>query len=193
MVAALEKPSVGDVVQNTGLRTARRMAPTPSAPAPAPTPGRPAGVTPKLTPTAPLAVESENDRFARRVVELTNVERVAAGVGAVTALPELVQAAMIHVEDQRNKQCASGILTHVGTDGSRGVDRILRTGLDISRWGENIACGHTSPEAVVQGWMNSPTHRANLLDGRLTHIGIGIGQSDITGLNYWVQEFATLR
>ena len=191
MVAALEKPSVGDVIHNTGLQTARRFGPTPSAPAP--TPPRTAGATPKLTPPAPLAVESENERFARRVVELTNVERAAAGVGSVAPIPELVTAAMIHVADQRNKQCASGILTHVGTDGSRGVDRILRTGLDISRWGENIACGHTSPEAVVRGWMNSPTHRANLLDGRLTHIGIGIGQSDITGLNYWVQEFATLR
>lgn len=182
-----------DVVENSTLRTARRATPAPVS-APAPPPPAPAPVsTPELTPAAPLATEPTEARFAREVVELTNAERAAAGIGPVTAIPQLEQAAMIHVSDQRNKACAAGILTHTGTDGSRGVDRILRTGLNISRWGENIACGHSTPAAVVRGWMNSPTHRANILDGRLTHIGIGIGYSDTTGLTYWVQELATLR
>lgn len=181
-ILASEKP-VSHLIDTAGLQTARRMTAVSESPA----------STPRLSPPAPLATASVEDVLAREVVDRTNAERAAVGIAPLTALPELATAASFHVEDQRNEVCKSGILTHTGSDGSRGGDRILRTGLDISRWGENIACGHPTPEAVVEGWMNSPGHRANILDARLTHIGVATDRSDTTGYLYWVQDFATLR
>jgi len=179
--AADTEPGVSQLLKSDGLQTARRGTQVSI------------GAAPELTPTAPLSSVSIEDRFAAQVIELTNIERAAAGVAPLTAQPKLAQAASFHVEDQKNKQCSAATLTHVGSDGSRGVDRILRTGLNISRWAENIACGHTTPEAVVKGWMNSPGHRVNMLDARLTHLGVDVARSDVTGLFYWVQNFATLR
>lgn len=54
--------------------------------------------------------------------------------------------------------------------------------------GENLAAGQTSPEQVVLDWMNSPGHRANILDERFIEIGIAVRAGGTYGL-YWVQEF----
>lgn len=129
---------------------------------------------------------------AQDVFNLLNRERIAAGVDPVTYNVSLETAAAMHANDQRNQPCLAGFLTHVGTDGSRGIDRIDRTGLRVSRWGENIACAYTSPQSVMAGWMRSPGHRATALDPRLTHVGIAVAASD-SGQLYWVQLFATPR
>lgn len=184
-ILASERPVFSQLLESDGVKTARRVSP-PKATQPAPPPPAPAPTPP------PLPAASTHDRFAREVVDRTNAERAAVGVAPLTAIPKLALAASFHAEDQKNVECRSGILTHTGSDGSKGVDRILRTGLNISRWAENIACGHISPEQVVRGWMNSPGHRANILDARLTHIGVAIASSD-SGRLYWVQNFATLR
>lgn len=186
-ILASERPVFSQLVESDGVKPARRVSPAKATQTAPPPPA------PTAPPAAPLSAVSTNERFAREVVDRTNAERAAVGVAPLTAIPKLALAASFHVEDQRNKVCQSGILTHTGTDGSRGVDRILRTGLDISRWGENIACGHSTPEAVVKGWMDSPGHRANILDPNLTHIGVAVGVSDITNYFYWVQNFAALR
>ena len=56
--------------------------------------------------------------------------------------------------------------------------------------GENIAYGQTSPEMVMDSWMNSPGHRANILNGNYKYIGVG-HYVDGTGTNYWVQLFTS--
>jgi uncharacterized protein YkwD len=61
-------------------------------------------------------------------------------------------------------------------------------GIWYSAAGENIAKGRLSASAVVQGWMNSPGHRANILSNNYTQIGIGLA-TDSTGTNYWTQMF----
>ncbi|HCF82769.1 MAG TPA: serine protease, partial [Ruminococcaceae bacterium] len=53
--------------------------------------------------------------------------------------------------------------------------------------GENIAYGYRTPAEVVEGWLNSPGHRANILTGSFTHIGVGYNENG----NYWVQLFIT--
>ena len=58
-------------------------------------------------------------------------------------------------------------------------------GISYRTAGENIAKGYQSPEAVVRGWMNSPGHRANILNSSYTHIGVGYVASG----NYWTQMF----
>lgn len=144
----------------------------------------------QINPPAPEVVSLST--MAAQVVESTNVHRRNAGLPALTRLSKLDTAALIHANDQRSARCAYGYLTHTGTDGSNGGDRILRTGLDISRWGENIACGFRSASSVMSGWMNSPGHRANILHTGHTHIGVVVVVSD-SGLLYWVQVFAALR
>jgi uncharacterized protein YkwD len=58
-------------------------------------------------------------------------------------------------------------------------------------WAENIARGQPTPPAVVDGWMNSPGHRANILNCRLTMVGIGVVRG--AGGPWWTQVFATPR
>jgi uncharacterized protein YkwD len=141
---------------------------------------------------APEPEVISNEVHAAEVVAKTNAERRAVGLPPLQRNSKLDIAAAAHANDQRNVPCLRGYLTHTGTDGSKGVDRILRTGLDISRWGENIACAHQSSTSVMRGWMNSPGHRANILHTDFTHIGVSVASSD-TGVLYWVQTFATLR
>jgi uncharacterized protein YkwD len=58
-------------------------------------------------------------------------------------------------------------------------------GISFRSAGENIAKGYRTPQAVVDGWMNSPGHRANILNGSYTHIGVGY----VSGGNHWTQMF----
>lgn len=166
-----------------GMQAAVRGKATPlvSAP-PAPVP------TPTPTPSRLGSLSA----FELEVVALTNAERVNAGLAPFTYSTLLSNASRRHAVDQRNRPCEYGYLTHTGTDGTSGADRILATGMSISRWGENVACAHPSPASVVRGWMKSPGHRANILNPLFTHIGAGTASSD-TGQYYWVQNFATAR
>jgi uncharacterized protein YkwD len=145
-----------------------------------------------VTLSAPEPEVISTQVHAAEVVAKTNAERRAVGLPPLQRNSSLDIAAATHANDQRNVLCKTGYLTHTGTDGSKGVDRILRTGLNISRWGENIACNHRSSTTVMIGWMNSPGHRANILHTDFTHIGVSVAASD-TGQLYWVQTFATLR
>lgn len=67
----------------------------------------------------------------------------------------------------------NNFFSHTGSDSSQFWQRIQWAGYSYSRAWENIAAGHTTPAAVVDGWMNSPGHRANILDAGLTEIGLG--------------------
>ena len=130
------------------------------------------------------------------LVVLTNARRAAAGVGPVTMHAGLIKPAKAHAEDQVGARCAQGYLTHVGTDGSRIGDRIERAGWWVNGGGENLACGHVTAEQVVQGWMDSPGHRENLLNPNWTHIGVyAINYENEPGPQngwigyYWAQVF----
>lgn len=181
--AEAERPGLA-ILQPTNLVPAKRGKTVPTKPsydpvAP-PTTQPPAGAI-----TRPVSEE-------QRVIDLTNETRVAAGLAPLRVNAKLNQAALAHAVDQRNALCAIGHLTHIGTDGSTGAERILRTGLNISRWGENIACAFRSSDMVMRGWMASPGHAANIMNPLFTEIGVAIAASD-TGQLYWVQVFATLR
>jgi uncharacterized protein YkwD len=64
-------------------------------------------------------------------------------------------------------------------------DMIRDFDISYNSAGENIAQGQRSPEEVVQAWMNSEGHRANIMNGDYTHIGVGYNESG----NYWTQMF----
>ncbi len=127
-----------------------------------------------------------------RVVELTNIERTKAGLQPLTLDLQLVDAAQDHSFDMAQDD----FFSHTGADGSNVGSRVKDTGYQYSTVGENIAAGQTTAEQVVEGWMNSPGHRANILNANFTEIGIGYeylaNDTGSVNLNhYWTQVFGT--
>lgn len=80
-------------------------------------------------------------------------------------------------------------MSHTGSDGSDPGARITRAGYTWSTYGENVAYGYSTPEKVMEGWMNSQGHRENILNCSFKEIGIGLAQPG----NYWTQDFGTAR
>ncbi|MFE7903163.1 CAP domain-containing protein [Streptomyces sp. NPDC057424] len=118
------------------------------------------------------------------VIGLTNRERARAGLPPLSADPLLTTAAQAHSADM----VARAFYAHTAPDGSQPWDRAAAAGSTRRSVGENIACGQRSPADVVEGWMNSPGHRANILKPGFTHIGIGFAGGGRAGM-YWTQLF----
>ena len=127
-------------------------------------------------------------------LKLVNQERTQRGLKSLTLNEQLDQAA-----DQYSKAMAEqDFFDHTGKDGSSPGDRIAKTGYRANTWGENIAAGYNTPEAVVRGWMNSSGHRANILNPNFTEMGLGYKSlRNDTGRvnygNYWTQVFGASR
>ncbi|MEU2267481.1 CAP domain-containing protein [Streptomyces olindensis] len=121
---------------------------------------------------------------AAAVTDLTNRERARAGLPPLAVDPLLTAAAQAHSADM----VARAFYSHTAPDGSRPWDRAAAAGSTRRSIGENIACGQRSPADVVEGWMNSPGHRANILKPGFTHIGIGFAGGGRAG-TYWTQVF----
>ncbi|MEV8592949.1 CAP domain-containing protein [Streptomyces sp. NPDC052012] len=151
----------------------------PSTTAPKP----PASSAPS-SPSAPKPSATASGAVAR-VVELVNAERSKAGCSAVKVNSALTKAAQDHSEDM----AATGTMSHTGSDGSSPEQRITRAGYSWSAYGENVAYGYSTPEQVMQGWMNSPGHRENILNCSFKEIGVGLAQPG----SYWTQDFGTAR
>ncbi len=87
---------------------------------------------------------------------------------------------------------AKNYFSHTGLDGRSPFDRMRDAGYSYSSAAENIAAGQPTPAAVVNGWMNSEGHRANILNCKLTQIGVGVARGGSYGI-YWTQVFGTPR
>jgi len=124
------------------------------------------------------------DRTAAEVTDLTNRERARAGLPPLATDALLTRAAQAHSTDM----VVRAFYSHTGPDGSQPWDRAAAAGSTRRTIGENIACGQRSPAEVVEGWMNSPGHRANILKREFTHIGIGFAGGGKAG-TYWTQLF----
>ncbi|MGW5471099.1 CAP domain-containing protein [Streptomyces chartreusis] len=123
-------------------------------------------------------------RTAAEVVELTNRERARAGLRPLAADPTLTVAAQSYSADM----AARAFYSHTSPEGTQPWDRAAAAGSRMRAIGENIACGQRSPAEVVEGWMNSPGHRANILKRDFTHIDIGFAGGGPAG-TYWTQLF----
>ncbi|MFE2011435.1 CAP domain-containing protein [Streptomyces sp. NPDC059491] len=168
--------------------------PTTAAPAPKrPTKAAPAATTPAPPKTAPTRgtddgpgggtqQDSGQSSAADQVIALVNAERAKAGCGALTANATLTKAAQGHSDDM----AARDFFDHTNPDGASPGDRVTAAGYPWSTYGENIAMGQSSPEQVMESWMNSPGHRANILNCDFKEIGVGIHNS---GGPYWTQVF----
>lgn len=118
------------------------------------------------------------------VIDLTNRERARAGLPPLAADPLLTAAAQAHSADM----VARAFYSHTAPGGSQPWDRAAAAGSTRRSIGENIACGQRSPAEVVEGWMNSPGHRANILKPGFTHLGVGFAGGGRAG-TYWTQLF----
>ncbi|GGU56497.1 CAP domain-containing protein [Streptomyces daghestanicus] len=123
-------------------------------------------------------------RTVAEVVALTNRERAAAGLPPLAADPRLTAAAQAHSADM----VARDFYSHTSPGGAGPQDRAVAAGAAYGTTGENIACGQRSPADVVEGWMNSPGHRANILAPGFTHLGAGLAGGGRAG-TYWTQLF----
>ena len=126
-------------------------------------------------------------RFAAEVVSLTNAHRAAHGLRPLADDATLTVAAQAYSEDM----VARRFYSHTSPEGTQPWDRARAAGSTHLGIGENIACGQRSPAEVVQGWMDSPGHRANILKPDFTHIGVGFQGGGKAG-TYWTQLFGSV-
>jgi hypothetical protein len=132
----------------------------------------------------------EPSYFERRVLELTNEERARYSLSPLAHYDTLAALARAHSTDM----AIHDNMSHTGSDGRVLRQRIDDAGISWWRIAENVAAGQRTPEAVVTAWMNSPGHRANILQADLTHLGVGLHRLEGTRfVYYWTQKFAALR
>ena len=109
--------------------------------------------------------------------------------------PERAKAGLSPLQVDQNVQAAAQVraveiktsFSHTRPDGRDFSTALKEQGVSYRGSGENIAWGQKSPEQVMEGWMNSAGHRANILNEKFTSIGVGYVQ--IGGVNYWTQLF----
>jgi len=142
------------------------------------------------------------DQQEQEVFDLVNQERQNAGRSPLEWCDGLADLARCHSHDM----CDRGFFDHVNPEGEDPTDR-GRAGhagqftcdpiVPNPYYGiaENIAYGYNSPQSVMQAWMNSRGHRANILNGNYTHIGVGNCGTDLQGHTgcgtHWTQNFGT--
>lgn len=129
-------------------------------------------------------VDQSISEFEKQVVVLTNVERQKAGLAPL----EISTPLMAVAEDKSEDMAKNNYFSHTSPTYGSPFDQIQAAGIDYRAAGENIAQGQKSPEEVVQAWMNSEGHRANILNANYTHIGVGYVEDG----NYWTQQFIQL-
>ena len=129
--------------------------------------------------------------FDGRVLELVNQERAVAGLDELAIDSQLDRAADLH----NREMVKADSMQHQLPGEAKLGDRVSATGYNWSRVAENIAAGQQSPEEVVDGWMNSPGHRKNILNPKFTHMGLGYDNAPDNNNNfndydtYWTQVF----
>lgn len=122
-----------------------------------------------------------NAAYENEVVRLVNVQRANYGLAPLTADDGAARVA--HVRAKEIVQSFS----HTRPNGTSCFTAAGEAGVSYRTAGENIAYGYSSPEQVVNGWMNSEGHRKNILSSSFTKIGVGCYESG--GVYYWSQFF----
>ncbi len=176
-------------------------APTPSSPSPPETPVAPPTPTPEVTeeeqPVTPLpppsppspSTNTDGAFTVQAIVDATNRERMRAGL-----TPLRVDVGLNRMASQKvDNMIRYDYFDHVSP---QGVDLKMlaeQAGYRYILIGENLAYGNfADPQAIVDAWMDSPGHRANILHTGYTHIGVGLRQARFRGIDAWVavQEFS---
>ena len=176
----------GQVQTTTGKPvppTTSAPAPTTSSPAPTPT-ETPASPEPTTSAAPPPPTTKAAARVApsvaAQVISRVNDERAKSGCEPLSEESHLTKAA----QDYSDQMSAENFFSHTSPDGTTFDQRIRNAGY-AKPGAENIAKGQTSAAQVMDAWMNSEGHRANILNCSLTRIGVGYTAKG----SYWVQDF----
>ena len=149
----------------------------------------------------PLLAGAAQSSIAQQVIDLTNQQRQQHGCAALVFSPQLTAAASVHSQDMALRD----LFSHTGSNGSTMISRVVATGYSYAQLAENLAVGPSTAEDVVAGWMNSPGHRANILNCDLRDLGVGYyvqldDQANVRLENgqlggpyryYWTQDFGS--
>nr|MDJ0976655.1 CAP domain-containing protein [Planctomycetota bacterium] len=134
-------------------------------------------------------MSAAEEQYALEVLVLSNQERQQAGVPALAYDQPASQVAYDHCLFQQ----AQGFISHEGPGGNAPWDRLTDAGISWRTAGENVAVGQPTPAAVVQAWVNSPGHYANMVNGAFTNLGMGVqeGAGGVYSGPWWTQLFYT--
>lgn len=139
-------------------------------------PGQP--VTPPVQSDGPTTAE------ARELLQQVNKARAEAGLPALKYDSSVENVAMIKAKDMRD----NNYFAHVSPTYGQPHEMLTQFGIKWTYSGENIAAGQNTVSAVHTAWMNSPGHRANILNQNYTHVGFGYVKGG-SYRTYWVQMF----
>lgn len=122
--------------------------------------------------------------YEDQVITLVNKQRANNGLMKLTKNSTLAYVARLKSSDMATR----GYFSHTSPTYGSPFTMMLHYGIRYSAAGENIAMGQSTPQAVMNAWMNSPGHRANILSPAYTQIGVGLARNK-SGVPYWTQEF----
>ncbi|MCR6110182.1 LysM peptidoglycan-binding domain-containing protein [Bacillus sp. A301a_S52] len=128
--------------------------------------------------------DSSLSEFEQEVIRLTNEERESRGLDSFDIAEDVSEVARVKSEDMRDDDYFS----HTSPTYGSPFDMLRSFDISYRSAGENIAAGQATPEQVVNSWMNSPGHRANILNSDFTHIGVGYAEGG-SYRHYWTQMF----
>jgi len=173
-------------IQFPGVNIPGSNVPDNSLPLPEfPIPDQPGNMLPDqpgdTTPDQP-ETDGSQDAFASQVVKLVNEERAKAGLSPLSVNSKAANAAQTRAREIEKS------FSHTRPDGSSFNTALTEAGVSFRGAGENIAYGQTTPQQVMEGWMNSSGHRANILNANYTSIGVGHYKNG-AGVDYWTQLF----
>lgn len=159
---------------------------TPTQPATQPTTVQPTSQPqPTTQPTTqPSGSASYNKEFADKVIELVNAARAKEGLSPLTK-----DTTLTNLSNIRSKETAT-LFSHQRPDGTSWSMVLKQNNVSYTSAAENIAAGQNTPEAVVKEWMNSPSHRANIMNSKYNKIGVSCYVDQNAPYRYyWEQLF----
>ncbi|MEY9873779.1 uncharacterized protein YkwD [Streptacidiphilus sp. MAP12-33] len=155
---------------------------TPTSAPPSTSPSATASASVSASPSVSASVSAGTGTDEAAVLALVNTARAQHGCGALSASPALTELA----QSFSREMAARGFFSHTDPDGHTPWDRARALGI-TNLGGENIARGQQTPDAVMTAWLNSPGHRANILDCAYHSLGVGVFYG--AGGPWWTQDF----
>ncbi|SEG92602.1 Uncharacterized conserved protein YkwD, contains CAP (CSP/antigen 5/PR1) domain [Actinacidiphila yanglinensis] len=175
-------PSTTRAASPSHPATTKAAAPTPTRTTAAPTTPVKTITQHTSAPTTSAAVTDAVSSARAQILTLVNQQRATAGCQPLTASSSLDTLA----QNFSDEMAARGFFDHTDPDGKDPWDRAKALGI-TNLGGENIAMGQADAQAVMTAWMNSPGHRANILNCEYKTLGVGIHFG--TGGPWWTQDF----
>ncbi|HAA31903.1 MAG TPA: hypothetical protein DCE56_34645 [Cyanobacteria bacterium UBA8553] len=152
--------------------------------------GRTTNLQKRDAPRTPELIARANRSYNNQLLFLINSERRKVGALPLRINSNLTQAALGQSQDMATRN----FFSHTGSNGSQLSVRVSATGYNWSAVAENIAAGQSTPSQVFQSWLNSPSHKQNMLNPTYRDVGFGYASNTLsTYKTYWTATFAKPR